>query len=195
MKYKIIGLFIIIFLLNVTSAFCGPFGIEFGMTLEQVKKISKTTPESMGDNWYVITPPNTHELFEAYVIQIHPTYGVYFIKAISKDIFTNRHGTELIGQFNNLVSNIEKIYGKYLKRDRLKPESIFTESQYFMFTLSEGDRELIVFWDRDEVSKLPADILEIILYAEADSSSNGYIVIEYYSMNYEKIENEKASVF
>ena len=192
---KCIGLFVILSLFIVTDAFCGPFGIDFGMSLEQVRQISRTVPRNIGDDWYVITPPNTHELFEAYVIQVHPTYGVYFIKAISRDISTNRHGTELIGRFNNLVSSIERTYGNYLKRDRLNPESIFTESEYFMYTLSNGDRELIVFWDRDEGSRMPEDILEIIVYAEAENSFTGNIYIEYYSINYEKIEEEQSAVF
>ena len=192
---KYIGFFVILFLFIVTDAFSGPFGIDFGMSLEQIRQISRTTPENIGDDWYIITPPNTHELFEAYAVQIHPTYGVYFIKAISRNISTNGHGTELIGRFNNLVSSIERTYGNYLKRDRLNPESIFDESQYFMYTLSRGDRELIVFWNRDEGSRMPEDILEIIVYAEAETSSRGNIFIEYYSMNYEKIEEEQSSVF
>lgn len=192
---KYIGLFITLCLFIATDAFCGPFGIDFGMSLEQVKRISKTTPENIGDNLYLITPPNTHELFENYAVQIHPSYGVYFIKAISRDIPTNGHGTELLRRFNNLVSNIEKTYGKYLRRDHLNPESIFEESQYFMYTLSEGARELLVLWDREEGSKLPGDILEIIVYAEAKTLSIGYIGIEYYSMNYEKVEKEQSSVF
>jgi hypothetical protein len=192
---KHIGLFVILFLFIVSDAFSGPFGIDFGMSLEQVKQISKTTPEKIVDDRYVITPPNTHELFETYAIRIHSTYGVYFIKAISRNISTNGHGTELIGHFNNLTSNIERTYGKYLRRDHLNPESVFTGSQYFMYTLSKGDRELVVFWRRDEGSKLPEDILEIIVYAEARTSSVGNIAIEYYSMNYEEIEKEKSSVF
>jgi hypothetical protein len=192
---KIIFLFMAFSLFIVTEAFGGPFGIDFGMALEQVEQISKTKPENIGDDWYIITPPNTHEQFEIYLIQIHPTYGVYFIKAIGRDIRTNGHGTELISLFNNLVSNIERTYGNYLRRDLLNPESIFTESQYFMFTLSRGDRELIVFWDREEGSRMPDDMLAIIMYAEARISSIGYIIIEYYSINYKKIEEEQSSVF
>jgi hypothetical protein len=192
---KSIGLFVVLSLFVVTEAFSGPFGIDFGMSFEQVRKTSKTAPENIRDDWYIITPPNTHELFEVYLIQIHPVYGVYFIKAISRNISTNGHGTELIGHFNNLVSNIEKTYGKYLKRDRLNSESIFKESQYFMYTLSRGDRELVAFWDRDEGSRMPDDLSAIIMYAEAKNSSVGYIVIEYSSINYEKIEEEQSSVF
>jgi hypothetical protein len=192
---KYVCLFVILSFFIVTDAFCGPFGIDFGMSLEQVRQATRVRPESIGDNWYVITPPNTHELFETYAVQIHPTYGVYLIKAVSRNISTNGHGTELIGRFDNLISNIERTYGKFIKIDRLNPESIFTESQYFMYTLSRGDRELMVFWDREKGSRLPEDMLEIVVYAQARTSSIGWIVIEYYSMNYEKIEEEQSSVF
>jgi hypothetical protein len=147
---KSICIFSILFLFLNIEVFCGPFGINFGMSLEQVRHACKTTPENIGDDWYIITPLNTHELFERYAIQIHPRYGVYFIKAISREISTNGHGTELISRFNNLVSNIERTYGNYLKKDRLNLESVFTGSQHFMYTLSNGDRELVVFWDREQ---------------------------------------------
>jgi hypothetical protein len=192
---KSMSLFVVFSLLIVTNVFGGPFGIDFGMSLEQVRQISRTTPINTEDDYYTITPPNTHEIFTTYVVQIHPTYGVYFIRAISRNISTNRHGTELLALFNNLVSNVERTYGKYLKRDTLNPESIFTESQYFMYTLSRGDRELTIFWHRDEGSNMPDNLLGISLYAEARISSIGYIVIEYYSMNYDKIEEERSSVF
>jgi hypothetical protein len=192
---KYMGLFVFFSLFITAGAFGGPFGIDFGMSLEQVRQISRTTPINTENDHYTITPPNTHELFATYVVQIHPTYGVYFIRAISRNISTNRHGTELLTLFNNLVFNIERTYGKYLKRDTLNPESIFTESQYFMHTLSRGDRELAVFWHRDEGSNMPDDLLEISLYVEARISSIGYIVIEYFSMNFDKIEEEQSSVF
>jgi hypothetical protein len=192
---KVIGLFMAFSIFIVNEAFGGPFGIDFGMSLEQIRRISKVTPENIGDDWYIITPPNTHELFEIYAVQIHPTYGVYFIKAVSRNISTNGHGTELITRFNNLVSNIERAYGKYLRRDKLISNTSLTDSQYFMHTLSRGDRELIVFWHRDEGSRLPEDILEIIVAAQAEYSSRGNIVIEYYSINYNRIEEEQSSVF
>jgi hypothetical protein len=192
---RIIGFFAFFSLFIVSNVYSGPFGIDFGMSLEQLRRISRAVPENIGDDWYIITPPNTHELFEAYAVQIHPTYGVYFIKAISRDIRTNEHGTELINRFNNLVTNIERTYGKYKRRDILNSESLFKDSQYFMYTLSRGDRELIAFWHRDEGSRLPADISEIIVAAQAEYSSRGNIVIEYYSINYDRIEEEQSSVF
>ena len=51
------------------KAFCGPFGIDFGMSLEQVRKVCKTAPKNLNGNVYVISPPSTNNLFEAYAVQ------------------------------------------------------------------------------------------------------------------------------
>lgn len=192
---KAIILFVIFSVFIISNAFCQPFGIEFGMSLEQVRKISKTPPENIEDDWYIITPPNTHELFEEYLVQIHRTYGVYFIKAIGKDIRVNRHGTELISRFNSLVSSVERTYGNYLLIDEIIPESLYKESQWFMTALERGDRTLVTIWDKDEGSKLPDDISLIIIAAQATNSFTGYIILEYYSINYSNVKAERDSVF
>jgi hypothetical protein len=187
---------VILSLFIATDAFCGPFGIDFGMSLEQVIQISKTTPINIVDDSYIITPPNTHELFETYLVQIHSTYGVYFIKAISKDISTNAQGTVLKNQFNNLVSSIEKTYGKYRKDDSSVKGSYWgNQPDYYMYALSRDERTLIAYWKKDKGSKLPPEILLIIVAARGKNDSTGYFVLEYYSVNYEKIEEEQSSVF
>ena len=192
---KYLVLFVFFSFYNATGAFGNPFGISFGMSHEQIENISRTQPLII-EGWHIITPPNTHVLFEIYAVRIHPTYGVYIIRAISRDISTNRYGTELTGHFNNLVSNLERLYGDYYRIDRLNPEErIFNRAQDFMHTLSRGTRELAVFWHREEGSRLPDDIYEIIIYVEARTSRAGNIVIEYYSMNFERIEKERFSVF
>ncbi|MCL2380336.1 MAG: hypothetical protein FWC64_01940 [Treponema sp.] len=190
-------LFVVFFSIISTKAFCGPFGVRFGMSLEQISQISRTVPEPLRDrdNWFLITPPNTHELFDIYLVSIHPVRGVYFIRAVSREIRTNTHGAELIAHFNTLVSGIERIYGSYLRRDRMISDTRLTSSQFFMNTLSRGDRELIVFWHREEGSTLPDDIYEIIISAEAISSFIGYIMLDYYSIYFDAIEEERSSVF
>jgi hypothetical protein len=193
---KYIGLFVIFSLFIITDAFCGPFGIDFGMSLEQVRRISRTSLVNISDDWYIITPPNTNELFETYLVQIHPTYGVYFIKAISRDISTNAQGTILKNQFNSLVSSIERTYGNYGIDDSPVQGSYWGDKpDYYMHALSRDERTLIAYWEKDEGSRLPPEILLIIVAARGKNSSTGYFVIEYYSMNYKKIEEEQSSVF
>ena len=193
---KHLGILIIFSIFVVQNTFGGPFGIEFGMSLEQVKEICKSTPENIENNWYIITPPNTNELFETYVVQIHPTYGVYFIKAISKDISSNAQGTMLKTKFNNLVSSIEKAYGKFKKDDSAVRGSFWGDKEdYYMYALSRDERKLIAYWEKMNGSRLPPEILLIIVAAKASNSSTGYLILEYYSINYGKIEEEQDSVF
>jgi hypothetical protein len=190
---KCIGLFIIIFLFVVTSAFSGPFGIEFGMTLEQIKQISKTEPKNVENDYYIITPPNTNDQFEIYVVCISPKYGVYIIRAISKAINSNVQGTALKSRFNDLVLTFEKTYGKYKKEDFVIQGG--SDFYYFMYSLSIDERVLMASWGKKEGSKLPQEMLAIYVKAKATNNSTGYLLIEYYSQNYEKIKAEQESVF
>jgi len=184
------------FKLGFFFRFCGPFGIDFGMSLEQIRRLSKTSPENMDDDWYIITPPNTNEMFEMYLVQIHPVYGVYFIKAIGKDISSNVQGTALRARFDDLVFSIERNYGKYKKDDSFVRGSYWGDKpDYYMFALSRDERTLMAYWETREGSKLPPEILAIIVAAKATSSSSCYLVLEYYSINYLKVEAEQESVF
>jgi hypothetical protein len=177
-------------------AFSGPFGIDFGMSLEQVGQVCKTPPENIESDLYEITPPNTNEIFESYLVQIHPTYGVYFIKAIGKDISTNAQGTRLKNQFNSLVSSIEKTYGKYKKDDSAVPGSYWGDKpDYYVFALSRDERTLDAYWGAGTHAKLPPEISLIAVAAKGIDSSTGYLILEYYSKDYEKIDAEQESVF
>ncbi|MCL1973591.1 MAG: hypothetical protein FWG54_02080 [Bacteroidetes bacterium] len=190
-----------ILLLSTVSfyAFAGPFGIEMGMSLQEVTKISKTKPENVKDDIYSITPPNTNDLFEMYVVRIDPTYGVYLIKAVGKDITTTGYGTALKSTFNDLVSSIEGTYGKYKKTDYLEYGSIWNEGKDFMMGLVKEERTLYTKWDKSTGATLPSSIESIYVSANATSSSKGYVSLEYYSYNYETVgaakKAKQSSVF
>jgi hypothetical protein len=196
MNKKIIGFFLIFSLSFVSEAFCGPFGLDFGMSFEQVRNISKTEPINIESDYYLITPPNTNEQFEAYIVCIHPTYGIYLIRAVGKDINSNAQGTVLRSRFNDLVSSVERTYGKYKKEDFAVRGSYWGDKpDYYMYALSKDERVLMASWGKKEGSKLPPEFLAIYVEAKAENSSTGYLVIEYYSNNYEKIKAEQESVF
>jgi hypothetical protein len=185
---------LVIIFVFISEAFCGPFGIDMGMTLEQVRKISKTVPkesiaadETQFDDMYLITPPNTHNLFKSYAVKIDPTHGVYFISAVSKNISTNRYGTELLSEFNNLVNGIEKTYGKYNKQDFLLPKSIWNEPQDFMRALIDKERYLRAYWNKSEGSNMLNNIVKIEIITTAKDTSNGVLTIGYYSTHADQI--------
>ena len=152
-------LFTLIATIYTSIAFAGPFGIEMGMTLAQIRRISKTIPEPVGDNKYYITPPKTNDMFEKYLVQIDPDYGVCWLKGIGKDIYTNGYGERLLSTFENLVESIRKTYGEETAViDELKEGSIWGEPENFMYALQRGDRTRYTAWAKSGLTDLLHDL-------------------------------------
>ncbi len=185
--------FAVVFFLIAGIIFAGPFGLDMGMSLDQLRSLTGEDPELFQDDRYEVNPPNAHDMFEAYIVQVSPKYGVVWIKAIGKDITTNGHGTQLKRAFDNLVASIERTYGNYDKTDYLMRGSIWNEPEDFMMGIVKQDRYLGVRWLEEAGSNLPADISSIYMTAEASSSSEGHIILEYYSPNKELADNEKQA--
>lgn len=135
--------------LSIQYALAGPFGIDMGMSINEITKVCKAAPKHLQDDIYEITPPKTNDLFAKYIVRIDSDYGVYWLKAIGKDIYTNGYGDRLISTFNLLVESIRKTYGEEsYKKDDLKEGSIWSDPQYFMVALEKGDRELYAMWSK-----------------------------------------------
>ena len=164
----------------------GPFGLRMGMTLDQVKNLTGKNPEMLEDNVYKVIPPDTHNMFIEYRVRISPTYGIVWIYAESKEIETDDDGTQLKNAFNDLVSSIERTYGKYIRIDRIKNEDYSSdEPEDFMFDLFLEDRELQAYWTKTIDSTLPNDIALISLDAHALPVPVGYITLQYLSPNHD----------
>jgi hypothetical protein len=191
MKRRI--LFLLFSFLASGIAFAGPFGLDMGMTIDQIKNKTGKIPELVQDDLYRVDPPNKNDMFEAYIVQISPKYGIVWIKAIGKDITTNGYGIQLKSAFDSLVSSIEKTYGKYKKTDFLMSSSIWKDPDDFMMGLLRKDRYLMASWNKESDSTLPNDIVTIAVAATASSSSKGYISLEYYSPSKELADAEKKA--
>jgi hypothetical protein len=179
--YKFFAILLFETLVSVSAVFCGPFGLDMGMSLAQIKQKTGNAPVLQSDDLYIVTPPNTNNLFGIYAVRVHPEYGVYSISAIGKDITTTGYGLEVKSAFNDLVGSIEKTYGKYKKYDFLQARSIWDEPNDFMMGLVKSERHLAAFWDKGEGSALPEDISAISVTARGLSSSKGYIILQYSS--------------
>jgi hypothetical protein len=173
--------------------FSGPFGLDMGMTLDQIKSKTGKSPELIQDDLYRVVPPNTNNLFESYTVQVHSRYGIYSIRAIGKGITTTGYGRDVKNTFDNLIASIEKTYGKYKKYDFLESRSIWDEPDDFMMGLVKKERYLSAFWDKEEGSTLPNDISEISVVAYGQSSSKGYVILSYNSPNRKIIDEEKKA--
>lgn len=178
------------------SAFAGPFGFNSGMTLEEIATAcGGIEPESIGDDRYLVSPIKSHPDFENYIVWVSKTNGLYYIKAVSKKIQTNGYGTDIKSKFYDIEFSLSRIYGKPTVTDKLDPKSIFSGEDYWMFTLSQGARELYDTWGLNKDKAMPDSINFIILYVAAENSQNGYIMLEYEFEIATKVKEEKDSVF
>lgn len=172
----------------------GPFGLDMGLSLDDVKQVCKV--KHLENDAYEVIPPKKNDLFETYIVWIDSEYGVHGIRAISEQIITNDHGTELKSRFENIVRSIENKYGRYKKVDS-NSNRIFGEAQYFMYTLREGSRELAAIWAKKHLSQLPDNIagISVEVVPENVFSDAGYVILEYGFSNSETVKAKADSVF
>lgn len=190
MLKKIVAVSFLISILFVTEAMAGPFGLEKGMSLKDIGG----KPEKVGHGIYKLSSvPKPHSAFEAYVVRIAPKGGLYWIKAIGKDIATSAYGLELKSAFSEMEEKLGATYGKHKTMDFLMPDSIWDEPNDWMMGLIKKERILAAIWEKSEGSSLPSDIESIGLIASPSAGDKGYIAIEYSFTNKDTCEAELAA--
>ncbi|WP_295800115.1 hypothetical protein [uncultured Treponema sp.] len=183
---KLISLFTLLFICSF-SVFAGPFGLDMGMTIEDVTKAcGGNEPEYISDDRYYIQPVKSHPLFEGYVVWISETEGLYYIKGISREIRTNDYGTEVKQEFAKLLSPLERKYGKFEIVDEIVSDDVLPyklKQDSWMLTIAEGSRICEAHWSTDEDNFEKFDeLITISIGVKTEATyitSKAYIWIEY----------------
>ncbi|MCM1531723.1 MAG: hypothetical protein NC048_04190 [Bacteroides sp.] len=179
-------------------AIAGPFGIDMGMSLSEVKQVCRTVPVWIKDDVYEIVPPNTNNQFETYYVRIDSDYGVYWLKAIGQNVYTNKYGEELKSVFDRLVESIKRTYGDrdLYQFNSVKENSFWKKDKDFMYSLMNGDRTLEALWTKEgflaNLRNATEDI-EIMTSLLLDSLYRGILVGNNLDV-YELSENQKDSI-
>lgn len=181
--------------MNKSGRNTGPFGIDIGMTYDEVKaSCNGNEPEHIADDRYYITPKKSHPLFEKYIVWISEKYGVYYIKGLSEVITTTEDGTEVKNKFENIILTLERKYGKFERIDEIKPQYVINDSTQWMDTIKDDARMYCGVWKASDYENelIYFDGLNsIILYLDnvnSYSSNKAYIYIEYQFKNYSDAE-------
>ena len=164
-----------------------------GQSLSDLQK-NGLEPTQIENNlgYYSVSPKYTHPEFERYLVRIDEDEGVFFIKGIGKDISDNGYGTSTKARFDKLRKSIEGTYGKSELLSVLFPNSIWDEPEDWMMGLRKSERLHLAYWEKKDGATFPGEIGEIYLSANATSSSNGYLALEYYGKKHEEL-SEKAN--
>jgi hypothetical protein len=193
MKKMILSLFI--YFIGFIPLFAAPFGLEKGMSYEQVKQAcGDREPVSVGNGRYLIVPTRPHPYFTQYVAWIDEKEGLNYIKAIGSDISTNGYGFEICSKYDSLEAALCKTYGKCNRLSILLPESIWNDPDDWMTALEKKERYLMTTWSKKNESTLPEEIVGIYMAATATSTSSGYICLEYEFSNHEKVSSSQKEV-
>ena len=189
---KKILLLLIIAMLS-SAAFAAPFGLKMGMPIKEIEKFCEGKAEPLEKDAYLVKPQKSHPSFNKYYVFVDKKRGLYKIRAITKLQKVNKYGTELQSQFHDIKERIAKTYGEPRIIDEIDRNSVFDKDEYWMYTLNDGARKLVAFWN--ESSSLSDNLNQVYLSCEANTAYTGYLLLEYEFKNANKVEDEQDSVF
>ncbi|WP_455233443.1 hypothetical protein [Geopseudomonas aromaticivorans] len=170
------------------SAHAGPFGLEMGQSLAELKSQMKLV-ENGKYVYKSLTPPKAHSAFEGYFLVITPKHGLCRVRAIGRDVTTSAYGSELVSKVNDLQAAVTSRYGVVdTKFDFLRKDSIWNKPNDWMMGLYKKERSLAVYWG-DDNKELVDNVASIELEANATSPSVGYANLTYDFTNAEECMN------
>lgn len=189
---------VFVFVLLFSFVYAAPFGLEIGMTIDEIAAECEVEPEFVDDGIYLVTPLKKHPLFSTYAVYVHENVGLYQIRAISDFITCNKYGTELQNAFNNVKDRVAKTYGNPRVINKVDPaiSTYLKEDEYWFYTLEEGSRQLSAIWG--EKVELSDGLVSVALDCVTNSGvydGNGYLVLYYVFFNAETVEDEQDEVF
>ena len=169
------------------ATFAGPFGLEMGMTIDQIDKNAKQISSGKFKTDIV---PKPHSSFEAYVLQFSSNTGLCYIKAVGKTFSVNSYGAELESVFTGLKDKLDTVYGKSKLLDALMPKSIWNEPNDWMMGLYKKERLLAAEWNTGTGAKLPEHLSTIVMMAHAMGTDKGWVSVDYKFNNHHSCEKE-----
>lgn len=195
MKRKI--LFVLILLCGI-FVYAGPFGLSMGMTYDEVQEAcGGRAPERIeNDDRYYIVPEKSHSMFKIYIAWISDEYGLYYIKAISDEVYTSDYGTEAVDRFYPFKNRLASIYGEpELFDGMIDKNSFLCDDNYWMSALRDGARQLYARWTLDNKKVHFKDNLIFVYFGvNYFDSEHTYFILEYAFENQFKVDQQEDDV-
>lgn len=187
---------VVIIGLALFEVFAGPFGLEWGMSLNDVKAKGEILTEleaTYSSRAFSYLPIKRHSTFIEYEIELGLEEGLMRVAAVSNAIKSNKYGTEVKAAFEAIASSISKMYGKPIEEiEEVDKESFWVkDSPDWMMSLYEGARRIMTIWGNEDTG--------VVLSIEPISLQSARLVLLYVSPQYyqylDRIESAANSVF
>lgn len=178
-SFLFIGEIGVVLLLIASNVVAGPFGLEMGMSLNDLRRVANPTPGKQPNVWHLTKVPVPHDAFEFYSVNLAPGVGICSITAYGQTVKTSVYGDTIRREFSSLEDALTEKYGKNRKFDFLRKGSIWKEPNDWMMGLLKGERNLTAFWGPENGSKMSDEVVSIQLKAEALNAESGFVTAVY----------------
>ena len=182
--------FCVLFVFSALSLFAGPFGLEFGMTEDEMVNsgVEILYQAKSNDNitGYLITPKSNHPNFSYYYVFIDDEYGIYLIRAVSDDISSAQ---DLWDAYYKMTNQLSSVYGKGEEIDYTNPNSIWNEDMDIIYALEQGERYVATIWYPEKKTGVSG----VTLSLSGSGLFAGLVSLEYASLNYPEVEKKIIS--
>ena len=165
--------------------FAGPFGMEFGWTLEELEN-SGTYVEYMDAQQnikvYLVDPPQPHSELPFYAVFIDDEYGIYLIRAMS-DVCYSEYAIRTL--YDMLKNQLSSVYGDPKELDEISWDSKWKGAENFIRSILYGDRDLGAAWFQSyEENGANAIYLGVMPNDENEAA----VYLEYNSWDYDAVQ-------
>lgn len=177
-------LLIILFLLMTAMLFAGPFGMEFGWTLQEIEESGAYAwmPTRQGSiTSYYVSPSKPHSMLSYYIVFIDEEYGLFEVRACSNECYSEY---QIRNVYNMLQPQLSSVYGEPEEYDEISWDSDWEGSENFIRSILYGDRTLLSMWTLDHAGIESGYVFLGVLPIDADSA---YVCIDYYSEYFDKV--------
>lgn len=89
----------------------GPFGLQFGMALKDLQRLTLVTKMQSANTYVIYDPPVPNPAFSWYGLSISPLSGLCSVEGIGKSLVTTGNGVELQEAYNGLKAALTRLYG------------------------------------------------------------------------------------
>lgn len=162
----------------ISTIFPCPFGLETGMTYQDVENSCNEVGRK-SDEYFQIIPKKRNTSFDKYYVKISENEGLYYIRAEGSLFSSTAYERETKNQFEVLETDLTSKYGEPQK---VCKDGGFTETDYSLV------------WTKEMLNENFNDIYEIRLSSINSLYAGSVVILEYYLSNYEKVKQQEIAV-
>ena len=177
---------------DVSSIYAGPFGLAMGISETELLTSFGYAKSDKAKHLFEGQPPLPAGEFSDYYAVTAPVSGICKLGASRTITAVSGSGEQIKAAADRIALSLEQQYGKpSLKKDKVKTDIYSRRPQFWMVGLKEGSVSYGYLWASGKTEReLPNDILNIIVFAQAQAINRGEVGISYEFANYADCQKE-----